>query len=343
MPANLPPEYYKLKHQLEAARTDDERLPLLEEMLRITPKHKGTEKVRVDLRRRITKVKKGEGKKQAKKGHSYHVPKHGAGQIALIGASNVGKSQIVARFTNANPVVSPSPHTTFEPAVGMLKYENIQFQLIDLPPITEDFVQPWVFDIVRNADLLLLVLSLASDDVLDQIESVKSVLMEANIQIAGQIYPSPQDNEEVSINDVNSMGAFAAKFTKRALIAANQMDNEDASDRLEILREFYTDDFPIFPLSAITGEGIDVLQKAMYEQMEILRVYTKSPGKPVDPEDPIVLPINGTVIEAAMSLHKDFAENFKYARIWGVNWHDGQTVSRNDIVHDGDVLEFHMH
>ena len=343
MPANLPPEYYKLKHQFEVARTDDERLPLLEEMLRITPKHKGTEKVRVDLRRRITKLKKGEGKKPAKKGHSYHVSKHGAGQIALIGAPNVGKSQILASFTNAKPTVSPAPYSTFEPAIGMLDYENIQFQLIDIPPITEDFVQPWVLDIVRNADLLLLVLSLASDEILDQIETVKLALIKANIRTVGQFQPNQQDIAAISTNDVNGMGAFAVKFTKRALIVANQMDNQDASDRLEILREFYADESPICPLSAITGDGIDELRIAIYEQMEILRVYTKSPGKPVDPKDPIVLPINGTVIDAAMLLHKDFAENFKYARIWGVNWHDGQTVSRDDVVHDGDILEFHMH
>ena len=67
MPANLPPEYYKLKHELEAARTDEERLQLLEEMTRITPKHKGTEKVRADLRSRIAKLRKSAGKKQSKK------------------------------------------------------------------------------------------------------------------------------------------------------------------------------------------------------------------------------------------------------------------------------------
>ena len=173
MPANLPPEYYKLKHELEAARTDEERLQLLEEMTRITPKHKGTEKVRADLRSRIAKLRKSAGKKQSKKGHSYHVPKQGAGQLVLIGTPNVGKSQIIASFTKAKPVVSPTPYTTQEPSVGMLAYENIQFQLVDTPPITQDFVQPWVFDLVRNADLVLLVVSLASDEILDQVEIVK--------------------------------------------------------------------------------------------------------------------------------------------------------------------------
>ena len=331
MPANLPPEYYKLKHELEAARTDEERLQLLEEMTRITPKHKGTEKVRADLRSRIAKLRKSAGKKQSTKGHSYHVPKQGAGQLVLIGTPNVGKSQIIASFTKAKPTVSPTPYTTQEPSVGMLVYENIQFQLVDTPPITQDFVQPWVFDLVRNADIVLLVVSLASDEILDQVETVKSKLTEAKIQIAGIEESLAEAEEEVSAN-----------FTKTTLLIANQADEDGAADRLEILHEFYAEHFQIYPLSATTGEGLDQLQEVVYKLLGISRVYTKSPAKPIDYEDPIVLPNGSKVIEAAMALHKEFAQDFKSARIWGANWYDGQTVSRDDVVHDGDVLEFHV-
>ena len=331
MPANLPPEYYKLKHELEAAKTDEERLQLLEEMTRITPKHKGTEKVRADLRSRISKLRKVAGKKQSKRGHSYHVPKQGAGQLVLIGTPNVGKSQIIASFTKAKPAVSPTPYTTQEPSVGMLAYENIQFQLVDTPPITQDFVQPWVFDLVRNADLVLLVVSLASDEILDQVEIVKSRLTEAKIQTSGIEEPLDDVGEVVEAN-----------FTKTTLLVANQADEAGAVDRLEILREFYAEDFQIYPLSAITGEGLDQLQAVVYKQLDISRVYTKSPAKPVDYEDPIVLPTGSKVIEAAMALHKEFAQEFKTARIWGSNWYDGQTVSRDDVIYDGDVLEFHV-
>ena len=331
MPANLPPEYYKLKHELEAAKTDEERLQLLEEMTRITPKHKGTEKVRADLRSRISKLRKVAGKKQSKRGHSYHVPKQGAGQLVLIGTPNVGKSQIIASFTKAKPAVSPTPYTTQEPSVGMLTYENIQFQLVDTPPITQDFVQPWVFDLVRNADLVLLVVSLASDEILDQIEIVKSRLTEANIQTSEIEAPLDDAGEVVEAN-----------FTKTTLLIANQADEDGAADRLEILNEFYAEDFPIYPLSAITGEGLDPLQQVVYKQLDISRVYTKSPAKPIDYEDPIVLPNGSKVIEAAMALHKEFAQEFKSARSWGTNWYDGQTVSRDDVVYDGDVLEFHV-
>ena len=333
MPANLPPEYYKLKHQLEAAKTDDERLQLMEEMLRITPKHKGTEKVISDLRRRIAKLRNAPDKKGGTKQRSHHIPKQGAGQIVLLGTPNVGKSQILASFTNAKPEVSHTPFTTQEPAIGMWHYDNIQFQFIDTPPMTADFVQPETLDLARNADMLLVVVNLAGDDVLDEVEIVNSQLEDSKIKIRGNVNSvEVEEPDALSVNSTSKLG----------LVVANQMDDSNASDRLEILTEFYGETFQICPLSATTGEGREHLEKTIYGELEILRVYTKTPGKRVDRDDPLVLPIGSTVIDAAMELHRDFAANLKFARVWGVNWHDGQSVSRNDHVHDGDILEFHI-
>ena len=333
MPANLPPEYYKLKHQLEAAKTDEERLSLLEEMLRITPKHKGSEKVISDLRRRIAKLRNAPDKKGATKRHSHLIPKQGAGQIILLGAPNVGKSRFLASCTNAKPDISRTPFTTREPAVGMLNYENIQFQIIDTPPVTADFVQPEILDLARNSDILLIIVNLGGDDVLDEVGVVTSKLKAAKIVIAREVHGDGVD-ENSSSTESSSI--------KPALIVANQIDVPNASDRLEILSEFYGETFEIYPLSAATGEGREHLEKAIYDKLEILRVYTKTPGKRVDRDDPIVLPMGSTVIDAAMRLHRDFAANLKFARVWGVNWHDGQSVSRDDHVHDGDILEFHI-
>ena len=333
MPANLPPEYYKLKHQLEAAKTDEERLSLLEEMLRITPKHKGSEKVISDLRRRIAKLRNAPDKKGATKRHSHLIPKQGAGQIILLGAPNVGKSRILASCTNAKPDISRTPFTTREPAVGMLNYENIQFQIIDTPPVTADFVQPEILDLARNSDILLIIVNLGGDDVLDEVGVVTSKLKAAKIVIAREVHGDGVD-ENSSSTESSSI--------KPALIVANQIDVPNASDRLEILSEFYGETFEIYPLSAATGEGREHLEKAIYDKLEILRVYTKTPGKRVDRDDPLVLPMGSTVIDAAMRLHRDFAANLKFARVWGVNWHDGQSVSRDDHVHDGDILEFHI-
>ncbi len=333
MPANLPPEYYKLKHQLEAAKTDDERLQLMEEMLRITPKHKGTEKVISDLRRRIAKLRNAPDKKGGTKRHSHHIPKQGAGQIVLLGTPNVGKSRILASFTNAKPEVSHTPFSTREPAIGMWHYDNIQFQFIDTPPMTADFVQPEILDLARNADMLLVVVNLGGDEVLDEVDIVTSKLGDAKIEIRGDINSAEvEEPDSLSVNTTSKLG----------LIVANQADDADASDRLDILKEFYGEAFEICPLSAATGEGREQLEKTIYDKLEILRVYTKTPGKRVDHDDPLVLPIGSTVNDAAMELHRDFAANLKFARVWGVNWHDGQSVSRDDNVHDGDILEFHI-
>lgn len=315
MPANLPPTYYKLKHEHEAAKTDAERLVLLEEMLRIVPKHKGSEKVVADLRRRIARIKKGAaatgGKKGARKGYSEHIPKQGAGQIVLLGPPNGGKSQILAAFTKAKPTVSPTPYTTTTPLVGMLPYENIQFQLIDTPSLMPDFVSPTVLTLARNAELVLIVLNLASDDLLDDLEMVLAVLAEAGIR------------------------------EEKPLVVANQLDATDADARLEILSEFYGQSVQLYPISAQTGAGKEELLKALYGALDILRIYPKAPGTPVERDSPIVLPIGATVLDAATGLHKDFAE-FRFARIWGPHWHDGQPVSRNDVVYDGDIVEFHL-
>ncbi len=316
MPANLPPTYYKLKHEHEAAKTDEERLRLLEEMLRIVPKHKGSEKVVSDIRRRIAAHKRApaeKGKGSGKRSYSEHIPKQGAGQIVLFGPPNGGKSQILAKFTNANAEVSATPYTTTTPLVGMLRYENIQFQLIDTPSIMPDYVLPTVMTLIRNADLVLPVISLASDNLLDDLDTVMQLLNEVDDDISEDEY----------------------------LIVANQLDATGADERLEILKEFYGETLQIYPISAETGDGKEVLLQGLYEALEILRVYPKAPGKAIERDDPIVLPVGSTVLDAAVGLHKDF-EAFKFARIWGPQWHDGQSVSRNDVVYDGDIVEFHL-
>lgn len=316
MPANLPPTYYKLKHEHEAAKTDEERLRLLEEMLRIIPKHKGSEKVVSDLRRRIAAHKRApseKGKGSGKRSYSEHIPKQGAGQIVLFGPPNGGKSQILAKFTNANAEVSATPYTTTTPIVGMLRYENIQFQLIDTPSIMPDYVLPTVITLIRNADLALPVISLASDNLLDDLDTVMQILNEVDDDLSADEH----------------------------LIVANQLDAGGADERLEILKEFYGETFQIYPISAETQNGKAELMQGLYKALEILRVYPKAPGKVVERDDPIVLPIGSTVLDAAVGLHKDF-EEFKFARIWGPQWHDGQSVSRNDVVYDGDIVEFHL-
>ncbi|MHC5138050.1 MAG: GTPase [Planctomycetota bacterium] len=144
MPANLTQQYKKAEQRFKAAGTDEERLEALEEMLREIPKHKGTEHLQADLKKRRSKLKaaiEGGGKKSGGGKHVdvFHVPKSGAGQVALVGMPNVGKSAILAALTHAHVQVADYPFTTDKPAPGMAQFEDVQIQLVDAPPITADF------------------------------------------------------------------------------------------------------------------------------------------------------------------------------------------------------------
>ena len=331
MPANLPPQYYETKRRYEAAKTVEEKIKVLEEMLAIMPKHKGTDKLRAELRSKIARLRKErvESRKGGKRGKSYHVRKQGAAQIALLGAPNSGKSSLLSALTNARPRISPSPYTTQEPMAGMVPFENISFQLIDLPPVTADFMKPWMNDIFRNADLIALVADLSTDEVLDGIEGPVQKLKEHDIELVSR----PPEEEE----DINFDRVF-----KRCFILANKADSEGARDRLEVVSDLYGERFEIIPVSAVTGEGLEELKKAIFRIADIIRIYTKAPGKKPDLTSPIILPKGSAVLDAAEEVHKDFVEKFRYARIWGPGRIDGQSVSRTEILRDGDILEFHI-
>ncbi|MCX6553014.1 MAG: 50S ribosome-binding GTPase, partial [Acidobacteria bacterium] len=123
MPANLSPEYHRAEERLRGARSPDEKIAALEEMLRVIPKHKGTDHMQADLKGRIAKLRKEIGKKGGKGGFTFIVPREGAGQVAIAGPPNSGKSSLVRALTRATPAVGSYPFTTREPVPGMMPFE----------------------------------------------------------------------------------------------------------------------------------------------------------------------------------------------------------------------------
>ena len=117
MPANLPPDYKAAERRFREAKTTEDKIAALQEMMAIIPKHKGTDKLRADLRRRLSKLKaeQAQPSKKGRKGPSYHIPKEEAPQVALIGSPNTGKSAFVTATTNATPEVANYPFTTRVP------------------------------------------------------------------------------------------------------------------------------------------------------------------------------------------------------------------------------------
>src|SRR5690606_21650524 len=154
MPANLTPDYRKAEEAFRSARDPAERLGHLREMLRTIPKHKGTDHLQGDIKRRIkelTEELQGPKKGAQRKGPVHTLRPEGAAQVALIGPPNAGKSALHVRLTGSRSDVGPYPYTTQEPIPGMLPFEDVHFQLVDLPPVSADYLESWIVNALQPA------------------------------------------------------------------------------------------------------------------------------------------------------------------------------------------------
>src|SRR4030042_1556891 len=157
MPANLPPQYFEAERQYRRARDPEEKIAALRAMLSVMPKHKGTDKLHAELRHKIAKLSEEAEKEYATSRSSdpYYIRREGAGQAALVGLPNSGKSQLISAVTEASSTVAEYPFTTQMPIPGMMRYENIQIQVIDTPPLTSREAHTWLTNLLRNADILI--------------------------------------------------------------------------------------------------------------------------------------------------------------------------------------------
>ncbi len=340
MPANLSADYLKAEERFRAATTNEEKLACLEEMFTTLPKHKGTEKMQADIKTRISKLKKemsGPAKGGAKRTDFFHVEKQGAGQVVLFGAPNCGKSALVKELTGLHAEVAPYPFTTTQPAAGMMEFEDIQIQLVDTPPVSPES-PAWLFGIMRTADILVWMLDLSDDALLETTEQTQSLLDKAHIALA-----SPKD--KVQRTNETPAGAptpdSPLPTPKKIIRIGSKSDDLQAMDRLAILRELIGD-VEVLPVSVEHHTGLEELKRRLFAMLEIIRVYTKKPGKPVEFRDPVILPIGATMINAAYHLHKDIAQNLQFARLWNNAGYDGQRVERGHVLADKDILEFHV-
>jgi small GTP-binding protein len=326
MPANLPPQYHEAEENFRLAKTIPEKVAALEEMLAIMPKHKGTDHLRAKLRARIAKLTEASEKRLATKRTSTVIPREGAAQVAVIGLPNSGKSQLVSRVTNASPPVADYPFTTHSATPGMMEFENVKIQLIDTPPLAPQAIDFWVPPLLRRADALLIMVDLSSAPQ-EQMEAIIKQLNDMRITIGGR---AKEDAESIS-------------WHKRALIIGNKLDLDNDQTGYTALKNKYGKQLPLVAISAKQGTGLEELKLKLYQLLDVIRVYTKAPGKKPVFTDPIVLPRGSTLEDAATAVHKDFRDRLKYARLWGSGKHDGIMVKRDHIMQDGDIIELHLH
>lgn len=325
MPANLPPQYYEAEKRYRLAKEPDEKIAALQAMLAIMPRHKGTDKLHADLRRKIAKfTQEAERKYATARRTGFYIKPEGAGQVMLVGPANSGKSQLLAALTDALPEIAEYPFTTQTPIPGMMKFEDIQIQLVDTPPIGHKEVRILLANPLRNADLIAIVIDLSLEPI-SQVEATLQGLEEARIE------PLMDDGKQ----------ATPGSYPTKMVIVGNKNDLTGSSRNCEIVRSRYAGLFPMLSISAREGNGLDEFRRSVYKELGIIRVYTKTPGSKADLADPMILEKGSTVEQGAESLHKDFRENLEYAVVWGSGKYDGQRVSKGHILQDGDIVEFH--
>lgn len=331
MATNLPPQYFEVEKKLKTAKSNQEKIEIYEELLAIIPKHKASEKLQAQLKTKLSQLKSASDKKPAVARHAsaYLVERSGAGQIMVIGPPNSGKSSLVKALTGANPEVADYPFTTKNPAPFMMKFENIRIQLIDTPPVTSDFLDTGLVEAAKIADGIMVVIDAASPEAASDLENIILKLRERKVEL---IDPDREIPEAVP------------PYHKRTLIVAAKRDLDPGDVKLTELRELFPDRSGILPFSSESGAEADAVRLAVFRLLDVIRVYSKAPGKKAEKEEPFTLKRGATVLDMARAVHKDFAENLKYARLWreGNSAYQGSMVNRDQVLEDGDIVELHL-
>ncbi len=337
MPANLTQQYKKAEDNYRRASTPEEELKWLQIMYAEMPKHKGTDHLQAKLKTQMSQLRKDiESQKSSPKkggaGKSFKIPRQGAGTVVIIGGPNAGKSQLLASLTRATPDIAVYPFTTTAPQPGMMDWEDVQIQLVDTPPITPDYMEPYITGLLRSSDLALLMIDLGDDSGMEQCKDVLDKLATTKTRLAAE---SSLDEEDVGLS-----------FTQTFFLA-NKMDDPEAVDRLALFREmcpeFVKWALREFNISANNVETLEPLRNAIYEALNVIRIYTKDPKKKeADRGRPFTLSHGDTLLDLAELIHKDYAKNLKFGKVWGSAVHDGTVVKADYELNDMDMIEVHV-
>jgi len=331
VPTNLPPHYHKAEDRFKAAREPEEKIAHLREMMAIMPHHKGTDKIRAELNRKLSALQAQieQAKKGGKgKGHNpYFLPHGDSPQVLLVGAPNAGKSSLLGALTAAEPEIAAYPFTTVLPQPGVMRWEDVAIELVDTPPVQGPPLESWVLDQARAADLILLLADLAAPDCCERVEAIDAGFEERGLRL---------------VDRVDTRDPLRAQNERATLLVATKADHPDAPVNLDFLTELIGGRWPRVLISVTENQGLDNFAHTVFTALQLARVYTKIPGKPLAKDSPYLLPLGSTVIDVAAKVHREFVERFSSARLWGSGKFDGQTVDRAHPVADGDILEFHL-
>ena len=328
MPANLRAQYYVIEERYRREKSIPAKVAALQEMLAVMPKHKGTDHLKADLRAKIARLlEELERPKATSSGQPqlFALRRDGIGQAVLVGLANSGKSQLLASLTGAPAKVGEYTFTTQVPQPGMLPFENVQIQLVDTPAINDREMQTRLFSLLRQADLLVIVIDLSrkplvqAQEVFDELERWGYLLLGKG--------DAPDFSEP--------------RVQKSVILVGTKADKDGALQGFQRLEATHAHRFPTVKVSPVEELGVDGLKHTIFQALKRVRVYTKAPGGQPDFEEPIVLDQGSKLLDAAQSIHKEWLSRLKYALLWGSGKFDGQRVGPGYVLSDGDVIELH--
>lgn len=302
MPINAHPEYLDAEKEYHNATTLEEKLQALEKMMKTMPKHKSAESLRKNIRTRYKKLKQEIQIKKKKTSSKKGIKKEDM-QATLIGLTNFGKSSLLKTLTNAEPKIASYGFTTKEPEIGTLNYQRCPIQIIDLPPIgSENFDQ----GIMNNTDTLLIVV--------EKIDEIKTTL-------------DLIKNKETK--------------AKPQIIIFNKIDQYDESIKRKISETLKSKRYNFVLTSTFTNEGIELLKEKILNTFNIIRVYTRQPGKQHD-DTPVILKPESTLQQAAEKILHGYSKKVKYAKITGPSSKfSNQRIGLKHKLKDKDIVEFY--
>lgn len=319
MPTNVTAEYAAAEQEYQKASTTEEKIKALENMLTTCPDHKGCEKLRQEIKTKLSKFRKLQKKQEEKKakGFTISIKKEGDAQICLVGPPNAGKSLLLNKLANTKVKVADYEFTTKMPETGMMKYKGLRLQLVEVPSIFKGYYEsqkgPQFFSIARTADLIVIVTDT------DDLDYFFEEFNKAGIRLN-----DPFDKE-----------------THKAIIVLNKKDMPNHDKVYQGLCRYYN--FNLVPISALKDSSFDALKDEIWKALGLIKIYTKEPGKKAAKDEPMCLKKDSTIMDMAVHLHKDFIKKFNFARVWGRSAKfDGQKCGINHKLEDDDIVEIHL-
>ncbi len=354
MTTNPGPEYFLAQERYDQAKTTQQKILAMSEMIKFCPRHKASEKLLAELTYKLSRLKQEAEKEKTQQlakrgsGPSINVKKDGVGQVAILGAPNSGKSTFLKMVTGVDVEIAEYPFTTTKPEIGMMIYRGAGVQIVEVPAIVEGSSEgkangTQLLSIARNADALII---MHRDEMEKRI--VVNELAKTGI-IVTRKKPRIKIIQNSEYNGITVAGKQFLKISEKELEAALKNfgihkasvlleEPADLNKITEALDESLDYKNALFIQTGNEGNA-DELKAKIFGLLNKIIVYTKKPGMEPDLNDPLCIKEGATVSEAAILVHKEIASKIQYAKVWGSAKFGGQRVGKDYRLKDGDIVE----